>query len=41
MSNPSFFISPQWSKSELDNMKILVSSKEASLRKLKLVIDEW
>ncbi len=40
MSNPSFLISPMWSKSELDDMKILISSKEASLGKLKLVLDE-
>lgn len=40
MSNLSFLIFPLWSQSELDSMKILLSSKEANLGKLKLALDE-
>lgn len=40
MSNPSFLISLLWSEYELGSMKIFVSSKEASLGKLKLTLNE-
>ncbi len=40
MSNLSFLISPLWFDTKLDNMKIFGFSKEASLGKYKLALDE-